>query len=209
MKLSFRVLLALLLLFGCSYAHGQTYIKLNGAYALLGVINPQAEFALSDRMAFQAELVFSPWKSVRWKGTDYPMRIFVVSNELRRYFRASNDGWYLGLNYGAQGFNMTKPELFNGKPRLSGHTGKGWGVQTGLAIGYEHAFAQRWLLDVYGSFGYQISWYNSYLLDGTIEDYPHGHDPNAPHDPWNASAEWGPNKIGVSIGYLLFKKKPL
>jgi len=200
-------ILAVLLL-ACPLAAGaQSYVKLNAAYALAGVVNPQLEITLSKRMTFQTDIALSPWKSIRWKGANYPMRFLIVSNDVRWHFRAPADGWYAGIVYGVQGFNMTKPTIFdNGKFDLEGHSGKGWGVQIGAVGGYQWTLARRWLLDAFAGFGYQISWYNSYSPPGgPIELYPHGHDPAAPPDPWNASAEWGINKFGVSVGYLIFK----
>jgi len=196
-------------------AQGQIYGKLNTAYALAGIINPQVEVVLSERMSFQTELVYSPWKYIVYRGVNRPMRFVIFSNETRMFLHHPTQGWYAGLNLGFQGFNMTKPDFSGGRIGLEeGHSGKGYGLQAGMSIGYQWTFTERWLLDAYAGFGYQISWYNSYyyntpgIPNGTIEDVPHGHDPNAAHDPWNASAEWGPNKAGVSIGYRIFSPHP-
>jgi len=208
MKHITRILTAIFI-FCSSTAGAQTYGKLNAAYALAGIVNPQLEMTLSKRMTFQTDIVFCPWKSIRWKGANYPMRFLIVSNDVRWFFRAPADGWYAGVVYGVQGFNMTKPTIFDtGKFGLEGHSGKGWGVQVGAVGGYQWTFAKRWLLDAFVGFGYQISWYNSYNpSSGLIELYPHGHDPTLPPDPWNASAEWGINKFGVSVGYMIFGKR--
>jgi len=208
MKPYLRAITAALAILLATQAHGQIYGKLNAAYALAGVINPQVEITLSERMTFQTEVVWSPWKYIVWHGTNYPMRFITFGNEARWFLRAPARGWYAGLNFGFQGFNMTKPDLYSSAPLFGSHYGKGWGVQGGASIGYQWTFAQRWLLDAYAGLGYQISWYNSYLLDGSIELYPHGHDPTAPPDPWNASAEWGINKAGVAIGYRIFSPHP-
>ena len=207
MKATLRTFVAAALLLYASPAAGQIYGKLNSIFALAGVINPQVEITLSDKMTFQAEIIFSPWKHISWKENDYPMLFFMASNDIRWFFRAPADGWYVGCNYGAQGFNMTKPEIFNKNIQFADHWGKGWGINTGVMVGWQRSLGQRWLLDAYLSFGYQISWYNSYRFDSGIELYPQGHSPDVPPDPWNASAEWGPNKAGVSFGYLLFDPK--
>ena len=51
------------------------------------------------------------------------------------------------------------------------------------------------------------SHYNGYSFDGEI--YMHPHRPVQPEhpDPFNGSSEWYPNKIGVSIGYRIFKPR--
>ena len=66
---------------------------------------------------------------------------------------------------------------------------------------------ERWILDVYLGWAYMASWYNGYALDGTIDMYPHRPVPPATPDPFNGSAEWYPNKVGLSIGLLIFKGK--
>lgn len=47
----FTILLALTC--GAQQAAAQTYIKLNGLYALVGLINPAAEFTISPHSTFQ------------------------------------------------------------------------------------------------------------------------------------------------------------
>ena len=73
----------------------------------------------------------------------------------------------------------------------------------GLAFGYEYKFKERWLLDAYLGWAYMASWYNGYSLDGQIDMNPHRPVPPEHPDPWNGSAEWLPNKIGLSIGLLI------
>ena len=48
------------------------------------------------------------------------------------------------------------------------------------------------------------SWYNGYNLDGTVQWHPHRRDEPEHPDPFNGSGEWLPNKIGVSIGLMIF-----
>ena len=51
----FTILLALTC--GVQQTAAQTYIKLNGLYALVGLINPAAEFTISPHSTFQTEIV--------------------------------------------------------------------------------------------------------------------------------------------------------
>ncbi len=196
----FLLLLALLLC-GTKQAEAQTYVKLNGLYALVGVINPAFEFTLSPKSTFQTELVISPWRRI---GSDSKHMLFgIFMNEYRRYFRQHNDGWYLAGNVGMMAFDMSKPEFRNGKLILEDRYCKGYGMMFGLALGYEYKFRERWLLDVYLGWSYMLSRYNGYSMDGEIDMYPHrSNQPEIP-DPWNGSAEWYPNKIGLSIGLLI------
>ena len=189
----------------------QTYVKLNGVYALAGVINPAVEFPLSPKSTFQSEIVWSPWESVTINGRSGPMKFGICLNEYRRYFRQRNEGWYLAANAGGMAFNMTKPYWERGV-RLQQKSAKGYGLLFGIAVGREWKIHERWILDAYFGWSFMSSWYNGYsLIDGLVEgDYtydkgelilhPIGHE----CDPWNGSAEWLPNKIGISIGYRIF-----
>ncbi len=193
-------------------ANAQTYIKLNGLYALAGVVNPAVEFPLSERSTFQAEIVVSPWTSVTLGGRSGPMRFGIFLNEYRRYFGERNRGWYLGANAGGMAFHMTKPYWERGV-RLQQKSAKGYGMMFGAAIGRQWRLGERWLIDAFFGWSFTSSFYNGYsLVDGLVEGgriynkgelilRPAGHE----HDPFNGSAEWLPNKIGVSIGYRIGK----
>ena len=54
MKLILKISLACLLATGCaSKISAQTYVKLNGLYALVGVVKPAVEFTISPKSTFQ------------------------------------------------------------------------------------------------------------------------------------------------------------
>ena len=200
-----RIILLGFLLLGCGGAvRGQSYLKLNGLYALVGVINPAVEIRVSDRWTYQAEIVYSPWQSINDHGVSKPMHFGICLNEIRRYFRERNDGWYVGLNAGMMLFKMSKPELRQGRLYLENRYSKGGGLMVGLCVGYEYAFARKWVLDAYLGWAYMLSWYNGYSLDGKVDLYPHRPEMPAYPDPYNGSGEWYPNKIGVSVGIWLF-----
>jgi len=205
--LFFTLFFSVLILCGTA----QTYVKLNGLYALAGIVNPAVEFPIFAKSTFQAEIVWSPWESVTINGRSGPMKFGIFLNEYRRYFRQRNEGWYLAANAGGMAFNMTKPYWEQGL-RLQQKSAKGYGIMFGLAVGHEWKIHSRWIIDAYFGWSFMSSWYNGYsLVDGLIEgDYtynkgelilhPIGHE----HDPWNGSAEWLPNKIGISVGYRIF-----
>ncbi len=219
----------LILLLACLFTglapwqgHAQTYVKMNGLYALVGVINPAVEFPISRKSTFQSELVISPWKSVTVKEVTGPMKFGIFMNEYRRYFQERNHGWYLAANGGLMIFDMTKPTRGGSGIRLKRNSSKGYGMMFGMAGGYERKFKEKWLLDVYFGWSYMYSKYNGYaLVDGLVEGgrvynkgevilTPHRTGYDGPDDPFNGSAEWLPNKIGISLGLLIFdpqKKK--
>lgn len=201
------ILKTLLILFALSLPtqrlDAQIYAKLNGLYALVGVINSAVEFTVSPKSTFQTEIVFSPWKYVNDHGVDKPMKFGILMTEYRRYFKQHNRGWYLGANMGMMGFKMSKPQFSDGW-FLENRYSKGYGMMIGICGGFEYQFADRWLLDAYFGWSYMLSWYNGYSLDGTIDLYPHRPVQPEKPDPFNGSHEWLPNKIGVSIGFMIF-----
>lgn len=79
----------------------------------------------------------------------------------------------------------------------------------GAVVGYNWKFARRWMLDLFVGFGYMHSSYNGYSMDNVVDMYPHRPEDKQPTspDPLNNSAEWLPNKAGISIGFLLFNKE--
>lgn len=184
-------------------AEAQGYVKLNGLYALGGVVNPQVEFRLSEHSTFQTEIVYSPWRSIN----RHHMHFGIFQNEYRYFIREANDGFYVGATVGIMAFDMSKPQLTNGRIVLQNRYCKGYGFMAGAVIGYEWRFAERWLLDAYVGFGYMHSKYNGYSLDGVIDLYPSRPEDKQPAspDPLNSSAEWLPTKVGISIGFLLWK----
>jgi len=197
------VILALLLAAGASEAAAQGYVKLNGLYALAGVVNPAVEFAVSPRSAVQTEIVVSPWKSIGGKH----MTFGILMGEYRYYFKEHNRGWYVGGNLGMMAFDMSKPYIYHGKLKFENRYCKGYGMMIGACAGYEYRFRERWLVDAFLGWAWMSSFYNGYSFDGEIEMNPHRPVQPKHPDPFNGSSEWYPNKIGVSIGYRIIKPR--
>ena len=170
-------------------AGAQTYVKLNGLYALAGVVNPSVELVISPKSTVQTEIVVSPWESIGGKH----MLFGILMGEYRRYFRGHNDGWYLGANAGMMAFDMSKPYMDGWHLRFEDRYCKGYGFMIGICAGYEWQFRERWVLDAF------LGW--SWMS--------HPHRPVQPEypDPFNGSSEWYPNKIGLSIGYRIISPK--
>lgn len=206
MKSLLRITLITIIALGiATSASAQTYVKLNGVYALCGVINPQVEFKVSEHSTFQTEVVYSPWQSI--KG--HPMHFGILQNEYRYFFKEHNRGIYLGANVALKMFKMSKPELNGGHLALQRRYCKGSGLMAGVVVGYERIFAERWLVDVFVGFGYSHCWYNGYSLNHEVDLYPsrpEWKEPPSP-DPYNISAQWMPTKAGVSIGILINRPK--
>ncbi len=184
-------------------ASAQGYVKLNLPCALVGVVNPALEFAVSPHSTLQTEVVISPWKSFN----GHHMTFGILMGEYRRYFRAHNDGWYLGANFGMMAFDMSKPFIEDWKIKFENRYCKGYGMMIGLCVGYEYRFRERWVLDAFLGWAFMSSFYNGYSMDGVIDMHPHRPVEPVHPDPFNGSSEWYPNKIGFSIGYRIFQPK--
>ena len=190
-------------LLGTQHALPQGYVKLNALYAALGVINPAVEFAITPKSALQTDIVISPWKSINGKH----MNFAIFMGEYRRYFKAHNDGWYLGANIGMMAFDMTKPFIKDWKLQFENRYCKGYGMMLGLCVGYEYRFRERWLVDAYFGWAWMDSHYTGYSFEGETDMYPHRPEQPEFPDPFNGSSEWYPNKIGISIGYRIFQPR--
>ena len=141
-----KIILLLLISAAAISAHAQSYVKLNGVYALVGVINPSIEMPLSNRFTFNMEGVYSPWKSVNNK----PMHLGIFLNEARFHFKENYKGWYVGASAGMQGFYMSKDETNNCT---------GWGILLGGTTGYQWRIGRRMLIKAFVGNGWQNSWY--------------------------------------------------
>ena len=185
------------------HALPQGYVNLNALYAALRVINPAVEFAITPKSALQTDIVISPWKSINGKH----MNFAIFMGEYRRYFKAHNDGWYLGANIGMMAFDMTKPFIKDWKLQFENRYCKGYGMMLGLCVGYEYRFRERWLVDAYFGWAWMDSHYNGYSFEGETDMYPHRPEQPEFPDPFNGSSEWYPKKIGISIGYRIFQPR--
>ena len=134
------------------------------------------------------------------------MHFGIFLNEYRYYISERTKGLYVGANFGMMAFKMSKPEIVNWHIVLQERYCKGYGFMGGAGVGYEWRFGMRWMVDAFVGFGYMYSNYNGYTLDDKIEMHPHRPADKQPlhPDPFNISAEWLPNKVGLSIGFLLF-----
>ena len=180
------VLFVLLTALAIPAAKSQTYIKANALYYAVLVPNIAVETKLSEHFTFNADAVFSPWKSINGS----PYLIGQIIPDVRYYFKEANQGFYAGLYAAADVYKVSK----------WGHPGTdvqhGWGISLGATVGYELPIAKRWLMDFYIGGGWHHGWYwGEDTRDGSV------------YAPWNRSGEWIPYRAGVSFGYRLGKKK--
>lgn len=170
-----------------SNALSQTYLKGNAMYWALGITNASIETKVSDRVTFNGDLVFSPWKSVN----DSPFLFGQIIPEFRFYPKGAFNGFYAGAFGAFQQFKMTKWNYIN-----TGLYQKGYGYAFGGTIGYEVPINDRWMVDIYAGAGWQNSHYKGFYTE-TKERYVG----------WNGSGEWIPYKLGAAFSYKLGRKK--
>ena len=175
------LLLAIILLPMCASA--QTYLKFNGLYWALGIINASVETKLNDKLTFNTDAVFSPWESVG----GYPFLIGMLMPEVRYYTRKANDGFYLGAFSTIHTYKMSKWDHIR-----KNEYQKGWGYGFGASVGYQLPVSDRWNLDLYAGYGWVHGEYKGYYIDSGEK-----------YTDWNGSGEWIPLKLGVSFSYRI------
>lgn len=161
----------------------QTYLKANALYWAVGITNAAVETKLGNRFTFNADVVYSPWKSINGNHFEFVQ----IMPEGRLYTKEAFKGLYLGAYASFQAFNITKWNYWN-----KGRYQKGRGYAFGITLGYVLPISARWNIDFFLGGGWQNSHYKGYVT-GTDKMYTG----------WNGSGEWLPYKAGVSIAYRL------
>lgn len=165
---------------------GQTQLKANAAYWVLGVTNLSVETAIGSNLTFNGDVVYSPWKSISGNH----LQICQLIPEVRYYPKGAFEKFYVGGYASFHFFNMTKWNYIN-KDKYQ----KGRGYALGVVIGFQTPISDRWRLDLYAGGGWQHSQYRGY--DGKTGEQYVG---------WNGSGEWLPYKLGVAFAYRLGRK---
>ena len=198
----------------------QTEIKINGAYALAGIINPSVEVPISPRLSLAAEVLYSPWESVKLGGHSRPEKFGYVMSEMRWYFKKtdkdSHRGVWLGADLGILlMMKVSRPYFFDGGKLLAwwNKYERGAGFMSGFSVGYKWILNPHFTLDLYAGGTSITGWYNGYYLYDVVDaqgNILHHKDevwmkPNRPNqpeqdDPWNGSSNWIP-RFGVALGY--------
>ena len=170
MKLILKISLACLLATGCaSKISAQTYVKLNGLYALVGVVNPAVEFTISPKSTFQTEIVVSPWKSIN----NHHALFLYLHGRIPPLFQGAQPRLVPPEPISACRLSTSRnPTSKTGSLKFENRYSKGYGFMIGLCVGYEHIFRERWVLDAY--FGW--SWM-SRLLQRLFHGRENRHEP--------------------------------
>lgn len=196
-RIHLLLLIAAIALFNANNAKAQM-VKVNAPLILAGTPNVGFEFTVSQQMTINADVLWMPYM---FKKTEEVFRSFQTSADLRyyvkpKYFYTNNmfDGFYVGpyIMYGDYNIGIKKKDDTKTSNRY-----QGWGLSTGVSLGYKFYLSRRLRLDVNLGLGYAHLQYDTYELGGEYADYPTS---------IKDTRSWvGPTKFGVHLGYNLFK----
>lgn len=182
MRKLYSVLFGACLTVASMSSSAQTTIKANALYWAAGVVNVGTETRIAPNFTFNADVVFSPWESVKSR----PYFGVQVIPEVRYYPRQAFKGFYVG---GYVSFDAYKVSKWDHAPTDVQH---GIGTCLGITLGYQIKIARRWNMDFYVGGGWH---YGKYYGINTID--------GSQYAPWNASGEWIPYKAGVTFAFKL------
>ena len=97
--------IAFLLLLVVTTSFGQTYVKFNGATALVGVPNIGIETSIGEKLTFSFDVMASFWKSFAGQN---PMQFYTFTPEVRYHFKEKYKGWYFGGHIGPDIYKIQK-----------------------------------------------------------------------------------------------------
>lgn len=177
-------------------ARGQA-VKVNAPLLLAGTPNLGIEFTLNQQFTLNADVLWMPYM---FKKHESVCRGLVGSVDFRyyvkpKYYYTNNlyDGFYIGPYLEAGNFNIG---LWKGENKDS-YRYRGWGISSGLSLGYKFFLSRRLRLDLNLGVGYAHIQYDKYKLGGEWASFPLA---------YKETKAWvGPTKFGVHLVYNLFR----
>lgn len=180
--------IAFLLLLVVTTSFGQTYVKFNGATALVGVPNIGIETSIGEKLTFSFDVMASFWKSFAGQN---PMQFYTFTPEVRYHFKEKYNGWYFGGHIGPDIYKIQKWNYWN-----TNKYEDGFGYRIGATIGYNFKITEKINLDAFVGGGWHQGFYKGYYNDGTPGRYEKA-------EKYNKSGEWLPYRGGLMITYKL------
>ncbi|MGL5111948.1 MAG: DUF3575 domain-containing protein [Flavobacterium sp.] len=180
--------LAILIFLVVTSSFGQTYLKLNGATALVGVPNIGIETSIGKKLTFNFDVMTSFWKSF---DGHHPMQFYTFTPEVRYHFKEKYNGWYFGGHAGPDVYKIQKWNYWN-----TNKYEDGFGYRLGATVGYNFKISDKILLDAFVGGGWHQGFYKGYYNDGTPGRYDKAKN-------WNKSGEWLPYRGGLMLSYKL------
>jgi len=182
-----KILILIVLLFSIS-VQSQTYIKINGLTALVGIPNVGIETSIGEKTTFSFDIMGSFWDSFDGKK---PMKFYTFTPEIRYHFKEKYNGFYVGAHAGPDIYELQKWNYWE-----SNRYEKGFGYRLGATLGYNIKINDKLLLDVFVGGGNHQGFYKGYYNDGTPGRYEDVKN-------WNKSGEWLIYRGGVMLSYKL------
>ena len=184
MKKTFLTIIFLLIFYLTSYS--QTYLKLNGTYALFAIPSFGIEVGIAPKATFQLDATMSFWNSIN----DRPWVFNQIFPEVRYYFKEKNNGFYTGVHVGYGMFKLSKNKSYANSNRYQ----YGYIWFTGITTGYQWKIKEKWLLDLFIGGGWSKADYEGFDKNIGSARYELGSG-------INYSAQSIPYRGGLMIGY--------
>lgn len=196
-KLVTACIVGIALMLGVQSVKAQA-IKTNLPLILAGSPNVGAEFTLSQQFTINGDFLWMPYM---FKKDEEVFRILVGSADLRYYTKPKYyytnemyDGFYLGPYAMMGSFNIG---FKKSDPKADSFRYMGWGVSSGVSLGYKFYLSKRFRMDVNMGLGFAHLQYDKFYLGGEWHDYPLER---------KITKMWiGPTKFGVHLVYNLFR----
>lgn len=172
-------------------------VKINIPTTIVGTPNIGYEHTIGQKFSISGDVLWAPYL---FKKHEEVFRALIGTVEFRyyikpKYYYTNNtfDGFYIGPYAMIGNFNVG---LYKGEDKESFRY-KGWGMSSGISLGYKFYLSQRLRLDVNLGLGYAHLQYDTYELGGEWAEYPLSK---------KDTKMWiGPTKFGVNLVYNIFK----
>ena len=179
---------AILFLFIISFfnLNAQSYLKLNGVMAGLGIFNAGVEVGASSHHTYQLDITVSPWQEYLHENAPFIITLGTIG--ARYYPKEKFNGFYIGPTVGYAAYKMQRFDYWGSDAYQFGSS-----VFLGADMGYFMRY-KRWSFEPTIAFGWHYGIYEGHRLStGDRYDWYPGK--------YNISAEWLPFKGGLMIGY--------
>lgn len=182
-----KLTLSVIILLFSITLQSQTYIKINGLSALVGLPQVGIETSIGAKSTLSIDVFASFWKSFDGK----PMQAVMLTPEYRYHFKEKYNGLYVGAHTGPDAYKLQKWDYWG-----TNKYEKGLGYRIGATIGYQKKISDKLTLDAFLGGGWHQGFYKGYYTDGTPGRYESA-------TKYNKSGEWLPYRGGIMISYKL------
>lgn len=174
-------------------------IKTNIPLIVTGNPNIGVEWTVGKQLTLNGDVLWAPYL---FKKNEEVFRALIGSVDFRYYikpkFYYTNDIWdglYIGPYAMAGNFNIGL--IKSGKTKEESWRRKGWGLSTGVIVGYKFYLSERFRLEANINLGYAHMQYDKYKLGGMYSHYP--------EEKKKTKSYIGPTKLGINLVYNIFR----